>query len=274
MAFSWPVGSRTLLMGVVNVTPDSFSDGGKHPTEGMAVAHGLALLREGADILDVGGESTRPGASPVGAEEEMRRVVPVVRRLAEAGALVSIDTTKAIVAEAALASGARIVNDVSAGRDPAMLPLVAREGCGVVLMHMQGEPRTMQQAPSYHDVVKEVVAHLLERAAAAERAGVPRAAIALDPGIGFGKRLEHNLALLRGLPEIRRLGYAVMVGASRKQFLGTLTKEGEHVPSAQDRLEATLAAHVLARERGADIVRCHDVRAHRRAFAVADAVRG
>lgn len=274
VTFSWPLGPRTLLMGVVNVTPDSFSDGGKHPTEGMAVAHGLLLLREGADILDVGGESTRPGAAPVPPDEEARRVVPVVRRLAEAGALVSVDTMKASIAQLALAAGARIVNDVGAGRDDAMFPLVAREGAGIVLMHMQGEPRTMQAAPSYHDVVKEVTGYLLERAKVAERAGVARASIALDPGIGFGKSLEHNLLLLRHLGEIKRLGYAVMLGASRKQFLGTLTREGDHVPSPQDRLEATLAAHVLARERGADIIRCHDVRAHRRAFAIADAARG
>ena len=261
-------------MGVVNVTPDSFSDGGRHPTEGTAVAHGLTLLREGADILDVGGESTRPGADPVDADEEMRRVLPVVRRLAEAGARVSIDTAKAGVAEAALAQGARIVNDVTAGRDPRMLDVVARADAALVLMHMQGEPRTMQQAPRYEDVVKEVAAFLLERARAAEAAGVARERIALDPGIGFGKTPQHNLALLRGLGELARLGYPVLVGASRKMFIGVLTKEGHELPTPTDRLEGTLAAHLIARERGAHIVRCHDVRAHRRAFAVADAIRG
>jgi dihydropteroate synthase len=255
-------------MGIVNVTPDSFSDGGEHATEDAAVAHGLALLAEGADILDVGGESTRPGAAPVSEAEELRRVVPVVRRLAAAGALVSVDTMKASVAQAALEAGAAIVNDITAGGDPAMLPLVARSGVGVVLMHMQGEPRTMQQDPRYHDVVKEVAAFLLERARAAEAAGVPREAIALDPGLGFGKTQAHNLALLRGLPEIAMLGYPLLVGASRKGFLGALT--GGAPP--QDRVEASVAAHVLAAERGAQVVRVHDVKAHKRALAVADEV--
>ncbi len=255
-------------MGIVNVTPDSFSDGGLHATEDAAVAHGLALLAEGADVLDVGGESTRPGAEPVSAEEEMRRVAPVVRRLAEAGAVVSVDTMKARVAEAALAAGARIVNDVTAGRDPAMLPLVAREGAGVVLMHMQGEPRTMQQDPRYHDVVKEVAAFLHDRARAALAAGVARDAIVLDPGLGFGKTQAHNLALLRGLPEIAALGHPVLVGASRKGFLGALA--GAKDPA--DRVEASIAAHALAVARGASIVRVHDVKAHKRALAVADAI--
>lgn len=281
MASTWRIrdadlalGPRTLLMGVVNVTPDSFSDGGKFPSAGTAGAHGLALLREGADILDVGGESTRPGAAPVTADEETHRIVPVVERLAAAGATVSIDTMKASVAEEALRAGARIVNDVSAGRDPAMFRVVARANAGLVLMHMQGEPRTMQQAPHYDDVVKEVCAFLVERARVAESAGVRRESIALDPGIGFGKTPAHNLALLRGVGDIARLGYPVLVGASRKHFIGALTKEGDDVPSPQDRLEGTLAAHVVARERGASIIRCHDVRAHRRAFAIADGIRG
>lgn len=267
------LGERTLLMGVVNVTPDSFSDGGRHPTEGTAFAHGMTLLRDGADVLDVGGESTRPGATPVDAVEEARRVVPVVRRLAEAGAIVSVDTTKAIVAEEALAAGARIVNDVTAGRDPDMLRVVAAARAGVVLMHMQGEPRSMQRDPRYGDVVKEVAAFLAERVRAAEAAGVARDAIAVDPGLGFGKTTEHNLALLRGLRDLRALGVPVLVGASRKAFIGALTAENGAAPSPQDRLEGTLAAHVVASTRGADIIRCHDVRAHRRAFAVADAIR-
>jgi dihydropteroate synthase len=193
-----------------------------------------------------------------------------VRRLAEAGAVVSVDTMKAEVAQRALAAGARIVNDVSAGRDPAMLPLVARAGAGLALMHMQGEPRTMQQDPRYGDVVKEVAQFLHERARAAQAAGVPADAIALDPGLGFGKTQAHNLALLRGLPELRRLGHPVLVGASRKGFLGALT--GGAPP--EDRVEASLAAHVLALARGADVVRVHDVKAHRRALAVADAILG
>ncbi|HUR69986.1 MAG TPA: dihydropteroate synthase [Candidatus Thermoplasmatota archaeon] len=267
-----PLGPRTMIMGVVNVTPDSFSDGGKHPSEGTAVAHGLALLREGADILDVGGESTRPGAAPVSAEDELRRVLPVVKRLAAAGARVSVDTWKASVARECLEAGAHVVNDVTAGRDPAMFDVVARAGAGLVLMHMQGEPRTMQHAPRYDDVVKEVASFLVERARAAKAAGIARERIALDPGIGFGKAPEHNLALVRGLRDIARLGHPVLVGASRKMFIGLLTKEGAEVPSPVDRLEGTLAAHLVARERGADVIRAHDVRAHRRAFAVADAI--
>ena len=269
-----PLGERTLLMGVVNVTPDSFSDGGRHPTEGTAFAHAMSLAREGADLVDVGGESTRPGAAPVDAAEEARRIVPVVRRLAAEGLVVSVDTRKASVAREALAAGARVVNDVTAGRDPGMFPVVAEAAAGLVLMHMQGEPGTMQEAPRYDDVVKEVAAFLLERAHAAEAAGVARACIAVDPGIGFGKAVEHNVALLRGLGEIARLGYPVLVGASRKAFVGHLTAENGQVPSPQDRLEGTLAAHVAAAERGADIIRCHDVRAHRRAFAVLDQIRG
>lgn len=269
-----PLGERTLLMGIVNVTPDSFSDGGRHPTEGTAFAHAMALAREGADLVDVGGESTRPGASAVDEAEEARRVVPVVRRLAAEGLVVSVDTRKASVAREALAAGARVVNDVTAGRDPEMFRVVAGAGAGLVLMHMLGDPGTMQQDPRYDDVVKEVAAFLLERARAAEAGGVARACIAVDPGIGFGKTVVHNVALLRGLREVARLGYPVLVGASRKAFVGQLTQENGQVPSPQDRLEGTLAAHLAAAERGAGIIRCHDVRAHRRAFAVADAIRG
>jgi dihydropteroate synthase len=261
-------------MGVVNVTPDSFSDGGRYPSEGTAVAHGLTLLREGADLLDVGGESTRPGAAPVSADEEERRVLPVVKRLVGANAIVSVDTRKAAVARAALAEGAHVINDITAGGDPAMLGAVARAGAGLVLVHMQGEPQTMQHAPRYDDVVKEVGSFLVERARAAEAAGVARGSIALDPGIGFGKTMPDNLRLLRSLDEIAALGYPVLVGASRKQFIGTLTAAGGDLPSPQDRLEGTIAAHLVARERGASLVRIHDVRAHRRAFDVADAIRG
>ena len=259
-------------MGVVNVTPDSFSDGGRYPTEGTAVAHALRLRQEGADLVDVGGESTRPGAAPVTAEEEARRVLPVVRRLVAADVPVSVDTMKASVAAEALAAGAHVVNDVSAGRDPGMFRVVAGAGAGLVLMHMQGDPATMQSHPTYQDVVKEVASFLVERARAAEAAGVARDAIVLDPGIGFGKTLEHNLALLRGLPELCRLGYPVLVGASRKGFIGHLTKEGDHLPSPQDRLEGTLGAHVAAAARGASLLRVHDVHAHKRAFALADAI--
>lgn len=267
-----PLRRTTLLMGVVNVTPDSFSDGGRHPTEGTAFAHGMRLLQEGAHLLDVGGESTRPGAAPVDAEEEARRVVPVVRRFVAAGAVVSVDTSKALVAERVLAEGAHVVNDVTAGRDPDMLRVVARHGAGLVLMHMQGEPPTMQVAPRYDDVVKEVAAFLLERARAAEAAGVRRESIVLDPGLGFGKTTDHNLALLRGLPELARLGYPLLVGASRKGFVGALTAENGQTPSPQDRVEGTLGAHVAAVARGASILRAHDVHAHKRALALADPV--
>lgn len=268
-----PLGRRTHLFGVVNVTPDSFSDGGRYPTEGTAVAHGLQLLADGASVLDVGGESTRPGATPVASDEEARRVVPVVRRLAAAGAIVSVDTSKADVAEAALEAGAHAINDVTSGRDPAMFGTVARHGAGLVLMHMKGDPATMQGQASYADVVKEVASHLVERAKAAEAAGVPRDAIMLDPGLGFGKTGEHNVEILRRLGEVRALGRPVLVGASRKSFLGSLTAGLDgRVPSPQDRMEASLAAHVVAAARGADAVRVHDVRAHSRAFAVADAI--
>lgn len=260
---------RPLLMGIVNATPDSFSDGGAYD----GATHGRRLAREGADILDVGGESTRPGAQAVDAHEEVRRVVPVVRALAQ-GHVVSVDTRKASVAREALAAGAHIVNDVTAGRDRDMFPLVAREGAGLVLMHMLGEPHTMQEEPHYGDVVKEVAAFLVERARAAQAAGVARESIAIDPGIGFGKTSEHNLALLRGLSEFTRLGYPVLVGASRKAFLGKLTAFDGTAPPPQDRLEGTLAAHLAAVQRGADIIRAHDVLAHRRAFAVQSAIDG
>ena len=270
---SLPLGKRTLLMGVVNVTPDSFSDGGRHDSEGTAFAHGMTLWREGADVLDVGGESTRPGAQPVDAAEELRRALPVVRRLVAEGCVVSVDTSKAEVARACLDAGAHCVNDVTAGRDPDMFHVVAEAGAGLVLMHMQGEPRTMQESPSYQDVVKEVAAFLQERARAAEAAGVARSRIVLDPGIGFGKDEGHNLRLLHATRDLAALGYPLMVGASRKRFIASLTAEGSALPSPQDRLEGTLAAHLLARERGASILRVHDVRAHRRAFAVADRIR-
>lgn len=268
-----PLGKHTLLMGIVNVTPDSFSDGGKYPSEGTAYAHGLTLLREGAHILDVGGESTRPGSQPVPADVEERRVVPVVRRLAETtDAVISVDTSKASVADAALAAGAHVINDVTAGRDPGMFGVVARHGAGLILMHMQGTPATMQLDPRYDDVVKDVTAFLVERARAAQAAGIARECLVLDPGLGFGKTVAHNVELLRRLDELRAEGYPVMVGASRKGFLGALTAENGITPSPQDRREAGIAAHVLAAQRGADIVRVHQVHVHRRAFAVADAV--
>ena len=256
-------------MGIVNVTPDSFYDGGRHAGVDAAVAHGRALVAEGADLLDVGGESTRPGATPVAADEELRRVVPVITALrAETSLPISVDTMKATVAEAALAAGADVVNDVTAGRhDARMLPLVAQHGAGIVLMHMQGTPATMQVAPAYGDVIAEVTAFLADRAAAARAAGVAADRILVDPGIGFGKRLEHNLALLARLETIVALGYPVLIGVSRKGFLGALTGD-----TVADRLAASTAAAALAAAHGARVVRVHDVAATVRALRVADAI--
>ena len=246
------------VMGVVNVTPDSFSDGGLWLDSGAAVDHGVALVEQGAEILDVGGESTRPGAEPVSEAEELRRVVPVLEGLRERtlGAQLSIDTSKLGVARAALAAGATYVNDVTAFRhDPGIAELVAAAGCDCCLMHMQGEPRTMQNDPHYDDVVDDVRAFLEERAAFAVARGVAPERIQVDPGIGFGKSLEHNVTLLRRLDEIVALGFPVVVGVSRKAFLGALT--GREV--AADRVAATVAANVIAYERGARVFRVHDV---------------
>jgi dihydropteroate synthase len=252
------------VMGIVNVTPDSFSDGGLFLEAEAAIEHGRGLAREGAAILDVGGESTRPGAAPVPAEEELRRVLPVVEALAAAGERVSIDTTKLGVASAALGAGATIVNDVSAFRfDPALAGLVAERGADCCLMHMLGEPRTMQEAPRYDDVVGEVKAFLEERLAFAVAEGVAEERVWLDPGIGFGKTVEHNLELLRRLDEIAAIGRPVVIGTSRKTFLGTLAGgRGEH-----ERLPGTIATNVIALERGASVFRVHDV------APVADALR-
>jgi dihydropteroate synthase len=243
-------------MGVVNVTPDSFSDGGLYLEPQAAVEHGLALADEGAAILDVGGESTRPGAARVSEEEELRRVLPVVEPLAAAGNRVSIDTAKVAVARAALEAGATIVNDVSAFRfDPGLAGLVAERQAHCCLMHMLGEPRTMQEDPRYEDVVSEVKAFLEERLDFAVGQGVPEERVWLDPGIGFGKTVGHNLELLRRLGEIVAIGRPVVVGTSRKSFLGKLAggkPEGERLPG-------TIATNVLALERGASVFRVHDV---------------
>jgi len=259
-------------MGVVNVTPDSFSDGGLFLDADHAVRHALELVAEGADMLDVGGESTRPGAQPVAADEERRRVVPVLERVAAAGARVqlSIDTSKPDVAGAALDAGATYVNDVTAFRaDPGMAGLVAERGVECCLMHMLGEPRTMQDDPRYEDVVSDVKAFLEERLAFAVAEGVPEERVMLDPGIGFGKTLEHNLELLRRLDEIVALGRPVVVGTSRKSFLGRIT--GREVG---ERLPGTIATNVLALERGASVFRVHEVAPVREALAVAAATVG
>ena len=253
------------VMGIVNVTPDSFSDGGRYLDAGRAAAHGLELVGAGAEVLDVGGESTRPGAAPVGAEEEVRRVVPVIRRLvAEGGVPVSVDTTKAEVAAAALDAGASVVNDVSAGRaDPGMLPLVAGRGAGYVAMHMLGTPATMQDDPRYDDVVAEVGDFLEERLGAAAGAGIPVGGLMADPGIGFGKTTAHNLELLRRLPELvaRLSPVPVLVGTSRKAFIGRILAgaDGEILPP-EEREEGTLATVVWAFDHGAAMVRVHDAR--------------
>jgi dihydropteroate synthase len=264
------LGERTLVMGIVNVTPDSFSDGGMFLGTDDAVRHGARLVDEGADVLDVGGESTRPGADPVDLEEELRRVIPVIEGLTKARpeVPVSVDTRKPEVARAALEAGARIVNDVTAGRDGAMLEAVADTGAGIVLMHMLGEPQTMQDDPRYDDVAAEVNEFLRERIEAAVFAGIAEERVCVDPGIGFGKNVEHNLALLRSVSALRLLGAAVMVGASRKRFIGVLT--GADDPA--DRLEGSLAAAVLAASLGADVVRVHDVAPTVRALRVADAI--
>ena len=265
-------GPGPALFGILNVTPDSFSDGGDFFDPEAAARHAEILLDEGAHVIDVGGESTRPGSDPVSEEEEIRRVVPVVGKILEAhpDAAISADTYRANTAEAALRAGAQIVNDVTALRgDPRMAALVAEADCPVVLMHMLGEPKTMQSEPHYDDVVGEVREFLLQRIDQAVSAGVKPENIALDPGIGFGKTLDHNLALLRHLDAIVDLGFPVLLGASRKRFLGGITGAEE----AKDRVFGTLATTVLGYERGATLFRVHDVRANREALAVAMAVR-
>ena len=265
-----PLDLGTLIMGVVNVTPDSFSDGGLFLDRQAAVEQGLQLAAEGARILDIGGESTRPGSEPAPVEVELDRVLPVIRELrARCDAVISIDTNKAEVAEAAIAAGAEIINDITAlNGDPAMAGVAARTRAGLVLMHMLGTPRTMQQNPRYGDVVVEVRDFLAGRAQAAREAGVDPASIVLDPGIGFGKTLTHNLELIRNLKAIKSLGYPVLLGASRKAFIGALT--GHAAPA--ERVWGSLGAHVLGAALGADIVRVHDVAPLRDALVVADAV--
>jgi dihydropteroate synthase len=265
------LGPDPVLVGVLNVTPDSFSDAGDFFDPERAAVRAAAMMDEGAQIIDVGGESTRPGADPVAPDKEARRVVPVIREvMAERpGAIVSIDTYRAGTAEAALLAGASIVNDVSALRgDPRMADMVAEARCPVILMHMLGEPKTMQRDPRYDDVVREVRGFLAGRAERAVAAGVGGENIILDPGIGFGKTLEHNLALLRHLDSLVELGFPVLVGASRKTFIGRITG----VDEARDRVFGTVAANVVACSRGATFFRVHNVRANHEALTVAWAV--
>ena len=260
---------RPLIMGVVNVTPDSFSDGGRFFGTQQALEHARVLIEEGADILDIGGESSRPGAEPVGLDEELRRVMPVLEQLAQMPVPVSVDTCKPDVMRRAIAAGAAMVNDINALREPGALEAVAQSQAAVCLMHMQGEPRSMQRDPQYEDVVAEVTAFLAQRVEAAQQAGVARERIVIDPGFGFGKNTGHNLGLLRGLHKIAGLGQPVLVGLSRKSLLGKITGK----PIA-DRVSASVAAALLAVERGAALVRVHDVAATRDALLVLNAIEG
>lgn len=260
---------RPRVMGIVNVTPDSFSDGGTHATTDAAVAHGLALAEEGADVLDVGGESTRPGAADVPLDEELRRIIPVVERLAQEAELpISIDTSKPEVMRAAVAAGAGMINDVYALRREGALDAAAELGVPVVLMHMLGEPRSMQDDPHYDDVVADVHRFLAERIFSAEMAGIAKKNIVVDPGFGFGKNRDHNLALLAQLQRFTELGVPLLAGLSRKKTIGELT--GRDVP--RDRIHGSVAAHLIAAQRGAMLLRVHDVAATVDALKVWNAV--
>ena len=261
--------TRPLVMGIVNVTPDSFSDGGMHLQRGPALAYAHQLIAEGADILDIGGESTRPGARPVSIQEELDRVLPVIEGLRGAPVPISIDTFKPEVMQAAIAAGAQMVNDINALQDAAAMNVVAAGNVAVCLMHKQGNPQTMQQQPYYQNVVAEVSAFLRERAAAAQAAGIQRERIAVDPGFGFGKTLAHNLSLLREFKQLTELGVPVLAGLSRKSMLGALT--GQDVGQ---RMPASVAAALIAVQRGANIVRVHDVRATVDALKIWNAVNG
>lgn len=263
---------RGMIMGILNVTPDSFSDGGQYMDTATAVEHALALEAQGAQIIDIGGESTRPGALAVDEEEELRRVVPVIRALRKCSqVLISIDTSKAQVAEQAIQAGADIINDVTGlNGDPAMLEVVRRSQAGIVLMHMQGEPRTMQAAPHYEDVLDEVYRYLEERIASCATAGIPRDRLVIDPGIGFGKTVTHNSLLLRGLEGFTTLGRPILIGVSRKSFLGRLT----YTSRIENRLWAGVAITSLSRASGARIFRVHDPKPHTDALRMTEAILG
>ena len=266
--FSLPLG-RPLVMGVLNVTPDSFSDGGTFLDRGAAAARARRMAEEGADIIDIGGESTRPGAAPVSVDEELDRILPVLRDLGNLEVPVSVDTRRPRVMREAVAAGASMINDVQALAAPGALEAVAQSGCAVCLMHMKGEPRTMQQDPQYGDVVNEVKEFLSDRISRAEKAGIARERIVVDPGFGFGKALAHNLQLLARLGELAALGVPVLAGLSRKSMLGAITGR-----AAGDPLAASVAAALLAAERGATILRVHDVNETKDALAVWQALRG
>jgi dihydropteroate synthase len=261
-------GERTLMMGILNVTPDSFSDGGQYLDSEAAVRRGIEMATEGADIVDVGGESTRPGSDPVSPDEERERVLPVIKRLAaEVDVPISVDTRKAEVAEGAVSVGATIVNDVTAGRDPAMFGVLRDSAAGMILMHMQGDPKTMQADPRYDDVIAEVRGFLSDRLAAAESAGIDRERLCVDPGIGFGKTLHHNLTLLRNISALVELGRPILVGPSRKSFIAQLLGEDA------DRVAGTAGAVAWLASSGAHIVRVHDVRTMVHVVRVIDAIK-
>lgn len=259
---------RTAIMGILNVTPDSFSDGGLHPTADSAVEYARRIVEEGADIIDIGGESSRPGAVPVSAEDEMERILPVIERLSSEGILISVDTYKPEVARAALDAGAHVVNDITGLADPAMIDLVAKRKCPSVMMHMKGTPQTMQQEAVYEDVVSDLMAYFRERTAQAVDAGIPRELLILDPGIGFAKTAEHNLQLIRDLSDFKTLGLPILIGTSRKRFIGAILGD---LP-ANERVEGTGATVALSIANGANIVRVHDVREMARVARMTDAV--
>lgn len=264
-----PLGKRTLVMGIVNVTPDSFSDGGSYASVDDAVKHASQMIADGADLLDVGGESTRPGSEVVPADDEIQRVLPVIRRITDEhpDVPVSVDTRKSEVARAALEAGATVVNDVSAGSDPPMFGVVAGSGAGMILMHMKGEPKTMQDDPTYYDVVAEVRGFLGERIEAALSAGIDLDRLCVDPGIGFGKTVEHNLAILHDIRAFHHLGVPVLVGPSRKRFIGTLT--GTEV---DDRIGGTAGVVAWCAAEEVDVVRVHDVKEMTRVVRMVDAI--
>jgi len=264
--FSLPL-ERPLIMGIVNITPDSFSDGGKFFASGRALDHARRLIEEGADMLDIGGESSRPGALPVDADEELRRVLPVLESLVELPVPVSVDTCKPEVMRRAIAAGAAMINDIFALRAQGAMEALAESAAAVCLMHMQGDPRSMQQAPQYRDVVGEVEAFLAERAAAAVACGIGRDRIVLDPGFGFGKTPQHNLELIRALPRLREAGYPLLAGLSRKALFGKIVGR-----EAAERVYASAAGALLAAQRGASIVRVHDVAATRDSLLVLRAI--
>lgn len=259
------------IMGVINATPDSFSDGGEVFAAKDAIERGQAMVAAGVDIIDIGGESTRPGSAPISIREELRRVLPVIEGLADTGAVISIDTRHAEVMDQAVRAGAHIVNDVTAlAGDDASLETVSRLACPVVLMHMQGEPATMQDDPVYEDAPRQIADYLAARIEACEKAGIDRSRIAIDPGIGFGKNLDHNLQILYRIDQLHDLGCAIVLGVSRKRFIGAISGESE----PQARLPGSLAAAVLARAKGVQIFRVHDVAQTKQALAVCDHIQG